>query len=385
MTEKQGMLRIGVAGCGPRGQSYVRSLAQIDRARIVAAGDLRYPLALEMSRLVPDLALERDAAALFSRSDLDAVVLTDPVGDLFPSIRRALLCNKHVLASTVSSISSRQLQELSRLARRRSRLLMFTEERLFHPALVFLRRMFSTRSGLWHPCYLRALSIPGASHGDGLPIAALAAEELALCVRLLEANPVAVSAIAYHTTGHAEPAAAFINLSYPEGKVASLQVSLTETQEARQWALVTTSKTILVDECDLRAPLKITSPSSALAADSLLRADPPVPISDWPGESTITPPVMSVDTRVEQCRHFVETVIKRDLDQSNASFWAEVALAWEAAQQSMALSGVPVSVAGTSGSEMEQARGRPKLKLIRGKGAGKISGDKKPALTLVSR
>jgi hypothetical protein len=86
---------------------------------------------------------------------------------------------------------------------------------------------------------------------------------------------------------------------------------------------------------------------------------------------------------MEQCRHFVESALKRDLNQSNARFWAEVASAWEAAEQSMALSGMPVTVA--PGSGQDQARARPKLRLIRGRGIGSVAGSKRPALTVVSR
>ena len=384
MSEAQSRLRIGIAGGGPRCLSYVRSLVQIDRAQVVAA-DPHHPLAIEVSRLVPGLALKQDALTLISSPNVDAVLFSEPVGDLLPLLKRALLSNKHIMASSASSISSRQLRELSRLAGKQARLLMFAEERLFHPALVFLRRMLSGKSGLWHPQYLRALSIPGTSNGNTLPIASLALEELALCARLIDAHPETVSAVASHAPGHPEPVAVFLNLTYGEGKVAALQISLAEAQEARQWVFTTVSKTALVDECDPRAPLRIISSNSAAIDDSLLRADPPVPLSDWPGESTITPPVVPADPTMEQCLHFVESALGRDLNRSNARFWSDVASTWEAAEQSMALSGMPVNVAAALGSGQDQARGRPKLRLIRGRGIGSVGDGKRPALTVVSR
>jgi hypothetical protein len=51
----------------------------------------------------------------------------------------------------------------------------------------------------------------------------------------------------------------------------------------------------------------------------------------------------------------------------------------------MALSGMPVNVAAALGSEQDQARGRPKLRLIRGRGIGSVGDGKRPALTVVSR
>jgi len=71
-----------------------------------------------------------------------------------------------------------------------------------------------------------------------------------------------------------------------------------------------------------------------------------------------------------------------DTDSSNAYFFATVASIWDAVQQSIAKSGVPVEV---SASPAEQrATARPKLRLIRGRGTGAISDGKRPVLTVVS-
>jgi predicted dehydrogenase len=384
MSENGSTLRIGVVAPGPRSQSYVHASAQVESTKITTAmAGTR--AAAELQSLLPSVALEPDIGRLISRPDLHALLAVDPVADLFGIVRRALLRNKHVLASMVSPISSRQLQELASLARRRSRLLVFVEERTFHPALVFLRWMISGKSGLWHPYYLRGLLTPGAANGAGASMAALLIEEIALCNRLLEAKPTSVSGIVCHAPAEATPVAAFVHLSYPDGQAVSLQISLVEAQEARQWALATSSKTVLVDECDTKSPLRIISSSSESASRSLLRADPPVPLGDWPTESSITPPFQATDVHAGQLRHFAESALKRDLAQGNASFWAEVAAAWEATQESIDLSGAPVNVVGQSLGDKAQVGSRPKLRLIHGKGMGNIGTRKKPALTVVSR
>jgi hypothetical protein len=74
---------------------------------------------------------------------------------------------------------------------------------------------------------------------------------------------------------------------------------------------------------------------------SLLQVNPPVPLADWPTESTVTPPLRSTDTKVEQCLHFVGSVLEHDLSESNAGFWSDVALVGEAVQESVRLEGCP--------------------------------------------
>lgn len=384
MAETNKVLRLGIAGSGNRSQSYARALAQTEGARVTAAAASNR-LASDLQRAVPGLAVERDVGGLVKRANVDALVLADPVVDLSALVRRALLSDKHVLATISSPVTCRQFEELASLARRRSRVLMFTEERSFHPALVFLKWMLSGRSSLWQPRYVRAVSVPGVSNASGLSIATLVMDELGLCARLLGENPASVSGIVCRVAAEAMPAAAFINLTYPDGRAASLHVSTTEAQESRQWTLATPSKTVLLDECDTRSPLKIISFDSESAPGGLLRVNPPIPLAEWPTESTVTPPLQSTNVKVDQCRHFVESALKQDLHESNASFWAEVALVWEAVQESVRLSGMPVNVDAALERDRKVVGERPKLRLIHGKGMGTIDARRRPALTLVPR
>ena len=150
--------------------------------------------------------------------------------------------------------------------------------------------------------------------------------------------------------------AAFINMLFEGGRIASLQVSATEAQECREWALATPSKTVLLDECDARSPLKIISFDSEAAPGGLLRVNPPIPLAEWPTESTVTPPLGSTNVQVDQCRHFVQAALDRDLRQSNAEFYAEITLAWEAVQESIRLDGMPISVNAASERETKGSR-----------------------------
>lgn len=384
MVNGRETLRFGVAGSGSRSQTYAHVLAQLEGARMaaIAAGSR---IAADLQRSIPGLAVERDVSGLIRRPGIDALVFADPVVDLVALARRALLADKHVLATVSSPITCGQFEELASLARRHGRLLMFTEERSFQPGLVFLKWMLSGGKNLWQPSYVRAVSAPGIGNGSALPIGIVILEELALCSRLLGESPTSVSGIVCRAGTETVPAAAFINMLYADGRAVSLQMSSTETQETRQWTLVTSSKTVLLDECDLRSPLRIVSSDSEAARGALLRVNPPIPLADWPAESTVTPPLQSMDVKLEQCRHFMESVLKQDLTQTNASFWAEVALVFEAAQESIRLGGMPISLDAAAEPQRRVAGERPKLRLIHGKGTGDAEARKRPALTLVPR
>ena len=383
MTETKKTLRFGIAGSGSRSQDYARAISQVEGAKATATTSGR--LGAELQKAIPGLALERDAGTLIKRRDVDALLLVDPVADAAAVIRRALIADKHVLATLFSPISNQQLKELAFLAHKHSCVLTFTEERSFQPAFVFLKWMLSGRGSLWRPRYLRAVATPGIGSGADVSLATLVIEQIGLCTRLLGENPTSVSGIVCRGAAEEAPTAAFINLIYPEGRAASLQISTVEAQESRQWTMATPGKTILLDECDMRSPLKIISFDSEAAPRGLVRVNPPIPLADWPTESTVTPPLNSTDVRVEQCRHFVQRALTGDLHDSSASFWAEVALAWEAVEESVRLSGMPVTVAAVSERDRKAVGERPKLRLIHGKGMGEADAHERPALTLVPR
>jgi hypothetical protein len=131
--------------------------------------------------------------------------------------------------------------------------------------------------------------------------------------------------------------------------------------------------------------LRIVSSDPEAARGALLHVNPPVPLADWPAESTVTPPLQSTDVKLEQCRHFMDSALRRDLSQTNAEFWAEVALVFEATQESIRLGGMPISLDSASEPQRRVAGERPKLRLIHGKGNGQAETRKRPALTLVPR
>ncbi|MGD0115084.1 MAG: hypothetical protein ABSC13_03660 [Dehalococcoidia bacterium] len=384
MVNGREVLRFGVAGSGNRSQAYAHVVAQLEGARMaaIAAGSR---VAADLQRSIPGLAIERDVSGLIRRPGIDALVVADPVVDLPALVRRALLADKHVLATVSSPITCGQFEELTLLARRHGRLLMFTEERFFQPGLVFLRWMLSGGKNLWQPSYVRAASAPGSGNGPPSSIGVVILEELALCCRLLGESPTSVSGIVSRPGNESVPAAAFLNMLYADGRAVSLQMSSTETQETRQWTLATPSKTVLLDECDLRSPLRIVSCDSEAARGALLHVNPPVPLADWPSESTVSPPLQSTDVKLEQCRHFMDSALKQDLRQTNAAFWAEVALVFEAAQESIRLGGMPISLDSAAEPQRRVAGERPKLRLIHGKGTGDVEARKRPALTLVPR
>jgi len=368
-------VRLGLIAGGSLGENYVRALSQLPGVELTAvsvAPDGR-SLALRATR-------RHDPATLVALPSVDGVVLASDDVAPYPLIRRALVRGKNVLAAGPFALTSEQVQRLSTLAERVRRLLMFSEERMLSPGFGLLADMTrgATRSQLH---YLRLLDVRPQRREEVPRTAAIAAEGLALCARLVRRMPRSISALGAGPAG-GHPEAVFITLVYPGGLLASLQVSVSEDWEARQLVASMAGRTLMLDELDYRTPLRIVSASERTQREAA-GAKAPGGASWQTGSVTLAAP--PGDPTLEQCRSFLDGVTARRQGAVNGEFWRQVAVLWEAAERSMPLAGAPVSVESPP-SQSEAVTVTPRLHVIRGRGqpVRSTSAAARPALTLVS-
>jgi predicted dehydrogenase len=369
------LLRLGLIAGGSMGERYARALSQLPGAELTAlsATPVGRSLAIRATRC-------HEPASLVALPSVDGVVLASADVAPYPLIRRALVRGKHVLAAGPFVLTSEEVQRLSTLAERAGRLLMFSEERMLSPGFGLLAEMTrgATRSQ-FH--YLRLLDVRPWHRVEVPRTAAIAAEGLALCARLVRRMPRSISALGVGPAG-GHPEAAFITLVYPGGLVASLQVSVSEDWEARQLVASMAGRTLMLDELDYRTPLRIVSASERTQREAA-GAKAPGGSSWQTGSVTLAAP--PGDPTLEQCRNFMDGVIARRRGALNGEFWRQVAVLWEAAERSMPLAGAPVSVEAPP-AESGAMTVTPRLHVIRGRGqpVRSTSASARPALTLVS-
>lgn len=369
------MLRLGLIAGGSLGEAYARALTQLPGVELTAVS------APPTGRGLPVRARARhDPATVVALPSVDAVVLASDDVAPYLLIRRALVRGKHVLAAGPFTLTAEQVQRLSTLAVRAGRLLMFGEERMLSPGFGLLADMTrgATRSQLH---YLRLLDVRPQREEAFPGTAAIAAEGLALCARLIRRAPRSISALGAGPAG-GYLKAVFITLVYPGGLVASLQVSVSEDWEARQLVASMAGRTLMLDELDYRSPLRIVSASERTQREAA-GAGAPGAASWQTGSVTLAAP--PGDPALAQCRTFLDSVAARKQGAINGEFWRQVAMVWEAAERSMPLAGAPVSLDVLS-AQSDATTATPRLYVIRGRGqpARSTSASTRPALTLVS-
>lgn len=316
-------------------------------------------------------ALRRDP---YGCSDVDAVVIGPDTLDPFARAKEALLDGCHVLYAAPFVLSPWQTGALEGLSARQERLLRFVEPFQYRTGFSFLRRLVRGSEALWQPLYLRILRL--ARPDGGLRIDQLATEQLAICDALLAGTPSRMTAAAVRQDEVGDVCAVFLVLHYTEGPLVQCTVSLSEAADAQQLVAVTPDRTVIMDELDPAAALRIVAPDG--------EHEPPEgaqPASGGhAGGGTHLVASERKDSVAEETALFLEAVASDDASVANAPRWARVAGLWWAARQSMSF-GEPAEVPLPSqGLETEP----PPLRLIEGGGQTGQAAKTRPLLTVIA-
>lgn len=256
---------------------------------------------------------------------IDALVLVAGAHDPFARAKEALSAGVHVLFATPFLLSPWQAGILDALSRRQGRILRFLEPFQYGRGFRFLRRLLEGREPFWRPLYLRTLCL--AMPEGGARIDELATQELAVCDALLDGEPQHVTASAARRDEVGEVCAAFLAVQYADGPLVQCTISVAEAPGVRQLVAVMAERTVIMDELDPVAPLRILGSDEAASHDDLLHA------------TTCGQEGDVADAVVAEAKRFVGAVVDDDISMSNSERWTRVAGLWWAARQSMSFGG----------------------------------------------
>ncbi len=298
---------------------------------------------------------------------IDAVVLAPGVGDLFARAKEALQAGVAVLYAAPFLLSPWQAASLQELSRAQGALLRFTQPFQYRRGFAFLQRLLQGEEPFWRPLYLRALCLCPSARIDEL-----ATEELARCDALLGSEPQRVSAVASRPDAMSQPSAVFITVEYSGGMAMQCTISLAEAATTRQLVAVAPGRTVILDELDPVAPLRIVG----AAPNEGPRPGLPAPLQSHALSAK------EIDPHEEEAKRFSQAVASGDGTAANGERWARVAVLWWAARQSMSFGG-PTDVP----SRLLQPRDTapPPLTVIQGGGKAASPARRRPGLTLVGR
>ena len=243
-----GPVRVAVVGLGYWGPNLLRVLYEQEDVEV------RYVCDLDPARLASAISRYPTVQGTSSFSDLeedlelDAIVLATPVHTHYELAHRALSAGKHTFVEKPLASSSEEADALIQLAEERGVSLMCGHTFIYSPAVRAVKKLID--DGELGDIYFVSSSRVnlGLHQRDASVIWDLAPHDFAILLHWLGEAPEWVSAIGRASVVEDVTDIAFIDLSFPSGVLAHVELSWLAPSKLRRTVVVGSKKMVVYDD-----------------------------------------------------------------------------------------------------------------------------------------
>jgi UDP-2-acetamido-3-amino-2,3-dideoxy-glucuronate N-acetyltransferase len=249
---KRESAKVGVIGCGYWGKNLVRVFSELGSLGAICDSDTAVLEALRAKYAVPATTQWEE---ILSDPDLPAVVIAAPAEHHFALARKALQAGKDVFVEKPLALHVKDGEELLKLARRNSRILMVGHLLHYHPAVVALHRMI--RDGeLGRIEYITSSRLNwGKLRTEEDILWSFAPHDISAIVHLLQENPTAVTAQGASYLNHPISDVTLTILNFESGVKAQIFVSWLHPFKEQKMVVVGSKKMAVFDDTQSEAKL----------------------------------------------------------------------------------------------------------------------------------
>ncbi len=242
------MIGVAVVGLGYWGPNLVRNLHDLDHAQPEVVCDLR-PDALEaITRRYPAVRTTTSYDEVLEDSRVGAVAIATPVSSHFELAARALEAGKHVFVEKPLTASSDEALELIELADERGLVLMPGHTFLYSPPVNRIRSMIQAGE-LGEIYFISTSRVNLGLHQSDVSVAwDLGPHDFSILRYWLDETPSHASALSRGCVIPEIPDVAFIDLQFPSGTVAHVELSWLAPSKLRRTTIVGSQKMIVYDD-----------------------------------------------------------------------------------------------------------------------------------------
>ena len=332
-------VRVAVVGLGYWGPNLVRVLHELSETDLVWACDLDRSRLTTIKKRYPAVRPTSQFARVLKDPSVHAVALATPISTHFDLASAALEAGKHVFVEKPLAASSAQARQLMDLAQQRDRVLMPGHTFLYSPPVNAIYELIS--SGELGSIYFISTSRVnlGIHQSDVSVTWDLGPHDFSILRYWLGEAPVRVSALSRGCVFPETPDVAFINLQFPSGTVAHVELSWLAPSKLRRTAIVGSQKMVLYDD---------TSTEPVRIFDSGVTLPDPQTYGEYrltyrTGD-IVSPRVGVSEPLMLQMRDFAAGIRNGRELRSSADLGADVVRTIEAVDQSLAAGGTTIAI-----------------------------------------
>jgi predicted dehydrogenase len=332
-------VRIAVVGLGYWGPNLVRNINEFPGAEPAVVCDLR-PEALEaITRRYPAVAGTTSFTEVLADPAIDAVVIATPVSRHHPMAAAALRAGKHVFVEKPLASSSEQAADLIALADRLGLVLMPGHTFLYSPPVMMIRRLIESGE-LGEIYFISTSRVNLGLHQSDVSVAwDLGPHDFSILRYWLGETPSHASALSRGCIIPTIPDVAFINLEFPGGTVAHVELSWLAPSKLRRTTVVGSRKMVVYDD---------TSPEPVRVFDSGAELPNPENFGEYKltyrTGDILSPRVEVAEPLYREIEDFCSAIRTGTVPRSSAHLGLEVVRMIEAVDASLETNGARVVI-----------------------------------------
>jgi predicted dehydrogenase len=344
-------VNIAVVGLGYWGPNLVRNLVEDPGADVTYVCDLREERLEKLGRRYPAVQLTTEYDAVLGDPLVEAVVLATPVGSHYPLARSALEAGKHVFVEKPLAASSLEAVDLIRRAEDAGLVLMPGHTFLYSPPVQEIRSLI-TSGALGEIYFISTSRVNLGLHQPDVSVAwDLGPHDFSILRYWLEEAPSHVSAIARSCVLPNTPDVAFINLEFPSGTIAHVELSWLAPSKLRRTTIVGSEKMVVYDDTS-NEPVRVFD-SGAMLPDPESFGE--YRLTYRTGD-IVSPHIEAAEPLALELADFCESVRHDGEPRSSATVGLDVIRMIEAVDGSLAHSGARVGVTTELSSTLDPRR-----------------------------
>jgi predicted dehydrogenase len=250
-------LCVGLIGYGYWGPNLLRNYMELKAADVRWVCD-RDPQRLGLAKTrYPSVVVTQDMADVLGDPEVDAVLIATPISTHFELARRALQAGKHVFVEKPMTSSTREARQLLEIANAAGLVLMVGHTFEYSPPVMKIKEIIDSGE-LGEIFFVTSSRVNlGLHQKDVSVIWDLAPHDFSMLFYWMGEDPSQITAFGRSCLDCGNPDVAFVNIGFPSGAVAEMQLSWLSPVKLRRTMIVGSRKMLLYDDTESVEKVKI--------------------------------------------------------------------------------------------------------------------------------
>ena len=325
-------ISIAVVGVGYWGPNLLRNFSRIPEADMNAGCDIDETKLQYAKSRFPQIKVTTNYRELFDDPSIDAVAISTPLATHFQLAKEALERGKHVLVEKPLAQTSKEAEELIKLASGKGKILMVGHTFEYSPPVNKIKELISSGE-IGKIYYIDSSRVNlGLFRSDTSVIWDLAAHDVSILLYLLDAKPRSVLATGQGFIQNEIEDVAYLNIRFDNGTMANVHVSWLSPCKLRRITIVGDKKMIVYDDAEDMEKVKMYDRGVSLVKlEDIYKG---FPIIYRTGDIHI-PYIETTESLEIECRHFLECIRDNKKPRSSGEVGLAVVKVLEAAEKSL--------------------------------------------------